>query len=633
MFIRKIKFFVQLYPLLTAVIGLGIALRVWLFFYGMDVLPQPDVPTYISLAAQMSHLYDTGFREPFFVWWCRFLQIFLNDPHCVFQALRFFGTPFFVATCVLTFQIGRRLFSTPIAISACFLLAINWAQIDNDMSGLRNSWEGLLFMILLALFLADKLSMRTRLTAITITGVCLSLLRLSYFPVLVLLLPAWFWFRKWKCRHCLWMLPLIFLCLVPHYLNNNKISNDPFLSANIHAANFRNVKFAGQPGFPTKEEVALNAFAGPPETVRNLVFKHHTFAQIIGHTLEGIFDLLWGTATTRFFAKNTSWLLYAILLPGFVIGTGFLLMSIQGRLLLYTVITFVLPFAFFKHIHWSYRLIIPLAPLVSLTAFWGLDKLMRFISSLKNDNKAAKDSSFGQVIHKSHHPTPPQISFLVPVYNESKSIVAVLERLQSLPFSKEIVVVDDGSKDGTREKLSSYITENFVLVFHPFNQGKGKAIQTALAHAQGAYVAIQDADLEYAPEEYSKLLDLLQKQKLSVVYGSRFLEKNPNIYKRFLLGNKVLTGVINLFCRSHYTDTYTCYKLMERKTMHALQITSSGFEMEAEISAKVALRNISYAECPITYKPRRLEEGKKIGWQDAVKGIWTTIVIWWNESK
>jgi dolichol-phosphate mannosyltransferase len=236
-----------------------------------------------------------------------------------------------------------------------------------------------------------------------------------------------------------------------------------------------------------------------------------------------------------------------------------------------------------------------------------------------------------EVIYDRRPASPPEISFLVPAYNERPRIDIILRRLLELPFSKEVIVVDDGSTDGTRELLSAAPRDGLCVLFHPMNAGKGAAIQTALEKARGVYAAIQDADLEYDPGEYAGLLEILRQKKVGVVFGSRFLKDNPTRYRRYLLGNKLITLFTNLICRSHFTDTYTCYKLMGTETLRSLNLLSGGFEMESEICVKVALRGLPYAEGPISYSPRTIEEGKKIGWMDGVKGLATVVRLWWKE--
>lgn len=227
--------------------------------------------------------------------------------------------------------------------------------------------------------------------------------------------------------------------------------------------------------------------------------------------------------------------------------------------------------------------------------------------------------------------TEPEVTFIVPVFNEKNNVVALLDRLLSLPLSKEIVVVDDGSKDGTRALLEGYVAEGMGLWFHNKNLGKGAAVQTGLSVSSGQYVAIQDADLEYDPFQYVSLLTAIKKDKVDVVFGSRFITKNPSIYIRYYLGNKVLTWFINLMCLVHMTDTYTCFKLMKLENWSKLGLVSRGFEMEAEIAVKVALRRYSFFDVSIDYRPRSILEGKKIGWRDALKGIRAVVRFWRQE--
>lgn len=215
----------------------------------------------------------------------------------------------------------------------------------------------------------------------------------------------------------------------------------------------------------------------------------------------------------------------------------------------------------------------------------------------------------------------PLISFLVPVYNERPYVHATLRKLSTVPLSKEIIIVDDGSTDGTRGSLAETPMDEAILLLHRKNQGKGRALSTALTKAKGAYAAVQDADLEYDPNDYVDLLKYARQNNFKVAFGSRFLKPNPRIYWRFLLGNKVLTSWINLLCAAHYTDAYTGCKLMATGVWRELDLKSSGFEIEAEIAVKVAQKGYPFTEFPITYKPRKVEEGKKISWKDAVKGL------------
>jgi glycosyltransferase involved in cell wall biosynthesis len=230
-----------------------------------------------------------------------------------------------------------------------------------------------------------------------------------------------------------------------------------------------------------------------------------------------------------------------------------------------------------------------------------------------------------RVVHDQRPSAAPPLSFLVPAYNEIQSIESVLEALNGFPEPHEIIVVDDGSTDGTREKLESLCPANTLVLFHAANGGKGAAVRTALARARGRFTAIQDADLEYDPLDYRGLLDVARRDNARAVFGSRFLRANPNIYRRFLWGNRLMTAWINGLTGARYTDTYTCYKLIESDLFRALALEARGFEMEAEICVKLSARGVFPTEVPIHYKPRRVEEGKKIGWRDFFKGVVTAL--------
>jgi len=222
-----------------------------------------------------------------------------------------------------------------------------------------------------------------------------------------------------------------------------------------------------------------------------------------------------------------------------------------------------------------------------------------------------------------------KLSIIVPVYNEKDTIEEILKKLDKLPIDKEILVVDDGSNDGSRQLISNLKSQisNIKIIFHEKNLGKGGAIQTGLKNSSGDVICIQDADLEYDCNEIPKLFDKFKDNSIDAVFGSRFLKANPNIYKRFLLGNKFLTFLTNLLHGTHYTDTYTCYKLIKKDVFSKLKIVSFRYEMEAEISIKLKKMNFKVVEEPISYAPRTLAQGKKIGWKDAVRGVWTIIKL------
>jgi glycosyltransferase involved in cell wall biosynthesis len=221
----------------------------------------------------------------------------------------------------------------------------------------------------------------------------------------------------------------------------------------------------------------------------------------------------------------------------------------------------------------------------------------------------------------------PRLSIIVPVYNEERTLKQMMDALAQCCADAEIVYVDDGSKDASLGILKAGARPQDKVITKP-NGGKGSAIQAGLAEVTGQYCTIQDADLEYHPDQIAGLLAEAEKHGGDIcVFGSRFLTENPNIYKRYLLGNKFITMVLNVLFFSRLTDSYTCRKLLPTALFRKMDIRSSGFEMEAEICAKALRAGVPIVELPIAYAPRTIEEGKKINWTDAVKGAWTMLKI------
>lgn len=218
------------------------------------------------------------------------------------------------------------------------------------------------------------------------------------------------------------------------------------------------------------------------------------------------------------------------------------------------------------------------------------------------------------------------LSIIVPVYNEGKTVSGIMEALNRLWPDAQIIYVDDGSKDDSLAVLRAHAKPTDCILTKP-NGGKGSAIRLGLEQATGTYTVIQDADLEYDPAEIRLLLDHAIAHPGTVIFGSRFLQKNPNIYKRFLLGNKAMSFALNFLFFSRITDSYTCYKLLPTELFRSLNLTARGFELEAEIAAKTLLRGVTILEVPISYKPRTIEEGKKIRFSDAWKGVRTMLRI------
>lgn len=216
------------------------------------------------------------------------------------------------------------------------------------------------------------------------------------------------------------------------------------------------------------------------------------------------------------------------------------------------------------------------------------------------------------------------VSVIVPVYNEVDHIDELLRAIHASPVKKEIVIVDDGSTDGTREKLQALpALDDVTIVFHEKNSGKGAAIRTALTYARGEYVLIQDSDLEYDPQDYAALLEPLRVGRANVVYGVR--PDRPERGLRFFLGAKLLTHLTNLLYFAGIHDEATCYKVFRRSTLNQISLECHRFEFCPEVTAKLCRMGQKIAEVPISYHPRSALEGKKIRHSDGWLAIWTLI--------
>lgn len=218
-----------------------------------------------------------------------------------------------------------------------------------------------------------------------------------------------------------------------------------------------------------------------------------------------------------------------------------------------------------------------------------------------------------------------KISVVIPAFNEEKTIRKILTCVLKQKSVGEIIVVDDGSSDKTWEVLQKIKNPKIKRIKHQVNSGKGAAIRTGFKNASLNYVLIQDADLEYNPIDYQKLLDKVSEKK--VVYGTRMKTNNKHAYFRTFLGNIFITGFCNFLFGTHLTDSYTCYKLLPTKIACSLKLISNGFEIEAEITGKLAKKKIPIIEVPITYSPRSYQQGKKIKAKDALKGSLTYLKI------
>lgn len=234
------------------------------------------------------------------------------------------------------------------------------------------------------------------------------------------------------------------------------------------------------------------------------------------------------------------------------------------------------------------------------------------------------EQTVDEAIREDKQATKLAVSIVIPVYNERETIQEIVKRVQAVGVHEEIVIVDDYSIDGTREVLRELEKQDDIRVFmHGYNRGKGAALRTAFAEVEGDVVMIQDADLEYSPEDYPKLLAPIQRGEADVVYGSRFLEnahQDPSMVHRF--GNWLLTASSNLVTGQRLTDMETCYKVFRRELLYGINIEQDRFGFEPEITAKLSRRGHQILEVPIQYDSRGYEEGKKIGIRDAINAFW-----------
>jgi glycosyltransferase involved in cell wall biosynthesis len=225
-----------------------------------------------------------------------------------------------------------------------------------------------------------------------------------------------------------------------------------------------------------------------------------------------------------------------------------------------------------------------------------------------------------------------KLSIIIPAYNEGPTIHFILDKVKAVKLTnniqKEVIIVNDFSKDNTEEAIMKYMTENTDLNIqyfkHEYNQGKGAALHTGISKATGEYLIIQDADLEYDPEEYNDLLKPVLNGNADVVYGSRFMGSNPHriLFFWHTIGNKFLTFLSNMFTNLNLTDMETCYKLFNTKHIQSIKLNEKRFGFEPEVTAKISrIPKIRIYEIGISYYGRTFEEGKKIGWKDGFRAI------------
>lgn len=231
----------------------------------------------------------------------------------------------------------------------------------------------------------------------------------------------------------------------------------------------------------------------------------------------------------------------------------------------------------------------------------------------------------------------PTLSVVIPAYNEKNTILAVIKAVESVSLegiAKEIIIVDDCSTDGTRDILAGLKnSSSYKIIFHEKNRGKGGALRTGFSAATGDYILVQDADLEYNPQEYPWLLKPILDGEADMVYGSRFIGGRPHRVLRFwhTVGNRVITLWSNMFSNLFLTDVATCYKVFTKGALEKIlpHLTSERFTIEAELTARIAKAKLRVYEVGISYSARSYAEGKKIGWKDGVSFMWSIVKFNW----
>jgi len=222
--------------------------------------------------------------------------------------------------------------------------------------------------------------------------------------------------------------------------------------------------------------------------------------------------------------------------------------------------------------------------------------------------------------------TDPLLSVVVPVFNERSTIAEIIRRVLAVRLRIQLIVVDDGSSDGTRGILTDLQRElGFTLILQPKNGGKGSALRRGFEEVNGDLVIIQDADLEYSPEEFPALIELICQGRADVVYGSRFLGRHRVFMFSHYVGNRIVTMLANVLYNTMLTDMETCYKVMRTEVLRSFTLKSDGFGIEPEMTAKIFKRGYRVYEIPITYDGRGYEQGKKITWRDGIVALWVLI--------
>jgi glycosyltransferase involved in cell wall biosynthesis len=219
------------------------------------------------------------------------------------------------------------------------------------------------------------------------------------------------------------------------------------------------------------------------------------------------------------------------------------------------------------------------------------------------------------------------VSVIIPVYNENKTIAEIIRRVKAQNIATEILVIDDGSTDGTREKLESLNEDgNIRVILHDRNQGKGAAVRTGIENVNGEVILIQDADLEYDPRDYPELLRPIEEDLADVVYGSRFLGgPRRSVMFWHMVANRMLTFLTNILYNTILSDMETGYKVFKREIVRDMKLRANRFDFEPEFTAKILKRKVRVFDVPISFNPRDYEEGKKIGMRDAFQAVWALL--------
>lgn len=221
-----------------------------------------------------------------------------------------------------------------------------------------------------------------------------------------------------------------------------------------------------------------------------------------------------------------------------------------------------------------------------------------------------------------------KLSVVMPVYNESPTLKEIIERVMKVKMEKELIIVDDGSTDGSREILSKINDGHIQIYLHDKNRGKGAALNTAFKHVTGDIVVVQDADLEYYPEEYEKLIEPIMEGKADVVYGSRFWGKQRVFMFTHLIGNKLINLLVNVLYNMTFTDIETGFKAFRTDVLKKINFHAQGFDIEVEMTAKFCKNRLKIYEVPVSYAGRTYEEGKKIRWWDGLVALYK--IIWYR---